>query len=161
LGQTIVIRGRIAERVREEAEKLGLSVDEYIVELISRELDPRDRAIEYIKAAEELLKEAREELEKGSIRQAAEKLWRAAALAIKAYASWKEGKRLTSHGELWEWKRRLVKELGEWIHSAWASASEMHICFYEGWCGREDVEYALKQIEKLVKEMASRIKRLS
>jgi len=33
----------------------------------------------------------------------------------------------------------------------------MHICFYEGWCTAEDVEEALKRIEKLVKETESHI----
>ena len=154
----IVVRGRLAKRIREKAEKLGISVDEYLVELLSQDLDPRDRAREYIEAAEELLQEAREELKKGNVRQAAEKLWGAAVLAVKAYAYWRDGKRLTSHGELWEYKRKLIKELGKWVHDSWANATEMHICFYEGWCTKEDIENALEAIEKLVREVASRIK---
>ena len=51
-------------------------------------------------AAEDLLGEPREELSKSNIRQVAEKLWSAAALAVKAYAYWREGKRLSNHGEL-------------------------------------------------------------
>jgi hypothetical protein len=35
----------------------------------------------------------------------------------------------------------------------------MDICFYEGWCEHEDVEEALKRIEKLVREIALRIKK--
>jgi len=154
----IVVRGRLAKRIREKAEKLGISVDEYLVELLSQDLDPRDRAREYIEAAEELLQEAREELKKGNVRQAAEKLWGAAVLTVKAYAYWRDGKRLTSHGELWEYKRKLIKELGKWVHDSWANATEMHICFYEGWCTKEDIENALEAIEKLVREVASRIK---
>ena len=154
----IVVRGRLAKRIREKAEKLGISVDEYLVELLSQDLDPRDRVREYIEAAEELLQEAREELGKGNVRQAAEKLWGAATLTVKAYAYWRDGKRLTSHGELWEYKRKLIKELGKWVHDSWANATEMHICFYEGWCSKEDIENALEAIEKLVREVASRIK---
>lgn len=153
----IVVRGRIAERVREEAVKLGVSVDEYLVELLSQNLDPRDRAKEYINAAEELLGETREELEKNNVRQAAEKLWGAAALAVKAYALWREGKRLSSHGELWEYKRVMEKELGKWVYGTWAIAQSMHVCFYEGWCVKEDIENALEEIEKLVREVASKI----
>jgi hypothetical protein len=128
------------------------------VELLSQGLDPRDRAREYIEAAADLLGEAREELGRGNVRQAAERLWGAAALAVKAYAYWRDGKRLTSHGELWEYKRRLKDELGEWVHDSWASATEMHVCFYEGWCSERDVEDAYKRIEKLVKEVASLLK---
>ncbi len=155
--EVIVVRGRLARRVREEAEKLGVTVDEYLVELLSQGLDPESRAVEYAEAALQLLDEAREELDKGNVRQASEKLWGAAALAVKAYASWRDGKRLTSHGELWEYKRKMVNELGEWVGDAWARATEMHVCFYEGWCARDDVEEAYKRIEKLVREVASRI----
>ncbi len=159
MAEALVIRGRLARRVREKAEKYGLSVDEYLVELLSQGLDPRDRALEYIEAAEDLLEEAREELGKGNVRQAAEKLWGAAAIAIKAYAYWREGKRLTSHGELWEYKRRLGDEFGEWVHDSWASATEMHVCFYEGWCTKKDIKNAYKRIEKLVREIAALIKK--
>lgn len=70
-----------------------------------------------------------------------------------------EGKRLTSHEELWEWKRRLEDELGEWVSDAWAQASAMHICFYEGWCKEKDIATARKRVEKLVKEVASLVEK--
>ena len=157
--EVIVVRGRLARRVREEAEKLGISVEEYLVELLSQDLDPKGRAVEYVEAAEGLLGEAREELGKGNERQAAEKLWGAAALAVKAYAYWRDGRRLTSHEELWEYKRRLEDELGEWVHDAWANAAEMHVCFYEGWCAEKDITVAYKRVEKLVREVSALIKR--
>ncbi len=158
LGTAIVVRGRLAQRVREEAAKRGVSVDEYLAELLSRDLDPRDRALEYIRVAESLVEEAREELDKDNARQAAEKLWGATALAVKAYAYWREGRRLSSHRELWEYKRILEDELGKWVYEVWAIAQSMHICFYEGWCTKRDVETAVKYVEKLVMEIASRIK---
>ncbi len=154
----ITIPKTVAKRIREEAEKLGMTSEEYLLELITRDLDPRDRAKEYIEAAEELLEQAREELVKGDVRQAAEKLWGAAALAVKAYASWSDGRRIASHGELWEYKRRMVRELGDWVSDAWYAGQAMHTCFYEGWCAREDIEDAYKRVEKLVKEVALRVK---
>lgn len=158
MGQTIVVRGRLAERVRREAERLGLSVDEYLVELLSQGLDPKERAVEYIEVAEELLREAREELERGNVRQAAEKVWGAGALAIKSYAYWRDGKRVASHSELWEYKRVLEDRLGGWVSDAWAHANTMHICFYEGWCTKRDVEAAHKRVERLVREVGSQIR---
>ncbi len=155
----LLIRGRLARRVREEAEKSGLGVEEYLVEVLSQGLDPKDRVLEYVEAAEDLLEEAREELGKGNVRQAAEKLWGAAALAVKAYAFWKGEKRLTSHGELWEWKRRLEDELGEWVSDSWYAASAMHTCFYDGWCAEKDVSTAQKRVEKLVREVVSLVKK--
>lgn len=153
----LVIHGRIAERVREEAKRLEVSVDEYLVELLSQRLDARDRAREYVEVAQELLLEAREELGKGNVRQAAEKVWGAVALTVKAYVWWRDGRRITSHGELWEYKRMLEDELGDWVSDAWNAGNTMRICFYEGWCARKDVEGACKRVEKLVKEVASRI----
>ncbi len=156
--ETIVVPASIARRLREEAEKLGLSPEEYLVELLLRDLDPPERAREYIEASKSLLEEAREELHRGDVRQAAEKAWGAAALAIKAYAAWREGRRLTSHGELWECMRRAARELGEWVRDAWAHANAMHVCFYEGWCARDDVEKALERIERLVSGIERRIR---
>ncbi len=150
----IVVRGRLARRVREEAEKQGLSVEEYLVELLSQGLDPRDRAREYIEAAKELLNQAKEELSKGDVRQAAEKLWGATALAIKAYAWLREGRRLVSHGELWEYTDKLGDALGEWVYDSWNAGNSMHTCFYEGWCRRKHVEQALKRVERLVRKIA-------
>ena len=155
----IVVRGRLARRIREEAEKLGASIDEYLVELLSQGLDPRDRAVEYIEAAENLLEEAREELRNGNVRQAAEKTWGVAALAIKAYAYWREGKRLTSHGELWRYIDIMAKEVGDWVRDAFHAGHAMHTCFYEGWCTDEGVKASLNRVEKLVREVENIVKR--
>lgn len=62
---------RIAERLRREAEKLGASPEETIVEALSEGLDPQDRARDYIEAALELLRQTRGGLERGEVRQAA------------------------------------------------------------------------------------------
>ena len=145
------------ERLEKEARKLGLGLEEYILELALKDLDPRERAQEYIEASKNLLQQAREELRKGDVRQAAEKLWGATALAVKAYAEWKDGKRLTSHRELWEYKDIVVDELGEWVRDSWNAGNSMHTCFYEGWCTRRDVERDLAKIERLVREIEKRI----
>ncbi|MCD6278231.1 MAG: hypothetical protein J7J11_00960, partial [Desulfurococcales archaeon] len=71
----------------------------------------------------------------------------------------KEGKRLSSHGELWEYKRIMSKELGRWVSNAFYAGQSMHVCFYEGWCAREDIEEAIEQVEKMTREAASRIKK--
>ena len=156
--ELIRIPRSVARRLRLEAESQGMGLEEYLVELVASSLDPPERAREYAEAASELLEQAREELVRGDTRQAAEKLWGAAALAVKAYASWRDGKRLTSHGELWRYTLVLRRELGRWVSDAWAQANGMHTCFYEGWCAREHVEDALEEIEKLVREVEERVK---
>ncbi len=155
--ESVSIPRGIAERLRVEAARLGLSLEEYLVELALQSLDPLERAQEYIKASRELLERAREEAEMGEVRQAAEKLWGSASLAIKAFAAWREGRRLTSHGELWEYRRVVERELGDWVYDAWMAANGMHTCFHEGWCNAEDVKRALERVEKLVHEVARRL----
>ncbi len=147
----------IVERLEHEARRAGLSLEEYVLELVLRDLDPSERAREYIEAAKDLVGQAKEEFKRGDMRQAAEKLWGATALAVKAYAEWREGRRLASHGELWEYSKKLIEELGEWVYDAWMAANGMHTCFYEGWCTDKHVEEALKRIEKLINEVEKRI----
>ncbi len=154
---TISIPRKTAQRVREEARKLGVSVEEYVLELITQGLDPKDRAVKYVEAAEELVERAGDELKKGDVRQAAEKVWGAAALAIKAYAWWRDGRRLASHRELWEYKDMVADEVGDWVNHVWNEAGGMHACFYEGWCTERSVRTALKQVERLVKEISARV----
>ncbi len=154
--RTIRLPKNIVERL-EEAAKAGLTLDEYILELILHNLDPGERAKEYVEAAKSLVDQALEELSKGDFRQAAEKLWGATVLAIRAYADWRDGRQLKSHGELWRYKEVLEKELGEWVYYTWMIANGMHICFYEGWCSKEDVEKAYREIRKFVEEIEKRI----
>ncbi len=154
---TITLPRGIVERVKREAEKLGVSLEEFLIELLLQNLDPLERAREYALAAKEFLERAEKELEKGDARQAAEKVWGATALAIKAYAAWREGRRLTSHRELWEFRKVLEKELGEWVYDAWMAANGMHTCFYEGWCSREDVENAIERVKKLVEIVKTKV----
>ena len=63
-----------------------------------------------------------------------------------------------SHGELWEYVRFMAREIGSWVREAWMYANRMHICFYEDWCARDDVENALRVLEKPVREIGSLIK---
>jgi len=147
---TITIPESIARRVREAAEKLGVTPEEYILDVLTRDVDPEERAREYIEAARELLAQARVELERGDLRQASEKIWGACALAIKAHALAKRGQTLESHRDLWLYKNEVARELGDWVRGAFLKADSMHKNFYEGLATREDVEDSLREVEKLV-----------
>ena len=147
----------IAEKLRKEASRRGLTPEEYVLDLLTENLDPEQSSRDYIEAAVSLIEQARKELEKGNLRQASEKIWGACALAIKAYALAKEGRRLESHRELWVYKDRLAKELGSWVRTAFLKADSMHKNFYEGLATREDVEDSLKEVEKLVATIRSRV----
>ncbi len=156
---TVRLPRRVAERIEREARNAGLSLEEYLLDLALQVIDPKDKAHAYIEAAQALIEQAREEIRIGNARQAAEKAWGAAALAVKAYAAWRDGRRLTSHGELWEYKRVMERELGEWVYDSWNAGQSMHVCFYEGWCDEKDVENALERIQRLVREVKVRIER--
>jgi hypothetical protein len=146
------------EALEKQAREAGLGVAEYVIDLALQRIDPRESALGYLEAAEALADEAERELAHNNIRQAAEKVWGAVALAVKAYAAWREGRRLASHGELWEYTERMIEELGSWIATAWYAGHSMHACFYEGWCRRRHVEEALKHAKRLLKEVGSRVR---
>jgi uncharacterized protein (UPF0332 family) len=154
----LTIPERMAERIRREAEKQGLAPEEYILEAITRDLDPDERAREYIESASALLEQAKKELQKGDLRQASEKVWGACALAIKAHAAARKGLVLKSHADLWLYKDEVANELGEWIRGAFLMADSMHKNFYEGLATAKDVTVALGEVEKLVKAIREVLK---
>jgi len=152
-----VIPGSMAKRVREAAEKHGMTPEEYIVDLLTRDLDPKERVREYIEAARSLIAQARGELERGDLRQASEKIWGACALAIKAHALARKGLGLESHEELWLYKNEVARELGDWVRTAFLKADSMHKNSYEGLATREDVEDSLREVEKLVSAISEHV----
>jgi len=154
----LTIPERIAERIRREAEKQGLAPEEYILEAITRDLDPDERAREYIESASALLEQAKKELQKGDLRQASEKVWGACALAIKAHAAARKRLVPKSHADLWLYKDEVANELGEWIRGAFLMADSMHKNFYEGLATAKDVTVALGEVEKLVKAIREVLK---
>ncbi|MGC9050461.1 PaREP1 family protein [Pyrobaculum sp.] len=155
--EAIYLPSALARRLRALAESEAVSLEDYLLEIALSNTDPPGRARAYAEVALDLLRAAGEELRAGDLRQASEKIWGAAALAVKAYAYWRDGVRLASHGELWRYAKKIADELGNWVHDAWAQANSMHINFYEGWATAEQVAEALKRVEKLVKEIVERV----
>ena len=146
----------LAKRLREEARKLDVGPELLAIELLAEALNPgsKDRAEAYWSAAEHMLKKAEEELAKGGLRQASEKIWGAAALAVKALAHEREGRRLTSHGELWGYVSDLASETGdEELGRLWRSATSMHVNFYEGWAPGNEVRRALEDVKTLISKL--------
>ena len=53
-----------------------MSFEGYVLELLLRDVDdPLEKAREYVEVVRDLLEQAREELSRGDVRQAAEKTW--------------------------------------------------------------------------------------
>jgi HEPN domain-containing protein len=145
------------ERLRRAAEAQGLPVEGYVLGLIAESVNPTNLPESYSEASEELMRQAREELAKGDLRQAGEKAWGAAALMLKSLAYRRDGLRLSGHGELSEYVGRLAEETGDLeLGRLWRSVTSMHVNSYEGWATRKHVEEAVRDAEEFVE----RLKRL-
>ena len=149
----------IIEELRSKAEYIGVSVEEYLLDVLTKDYDSKNAAEKYLSTAMELLKQAREELEKDDLKQASEEIWSTCALAIKAHALARKGKRIESHAELWIYKNEVAKEISSWIRAVFRQADSMHKNFYEGFATREDVEDTLKEVEKLVNAIVQALRK--
>jgi hypothetical protein len=127
----------VVELLRRAAEEGGVSLEDFLMDVATARLDPPERARAYAEAVLELLREAEAEVARGDLRQASEEIWGTAALAVRAFAYWRDGVRLASHGELWRYAEKVAEELGEWVRDAWAHANAMYVNFYEGWASGE------------------------
>ncbi len=94
---TIHLPHRLAEKLRREALEKEMSLEEYVLELLTKNYNTEEKAIAYIETAELLIGNARKESKKDNIHRASEEAWAATLLAVKAYAYWREGRRLASH----------------------------------------------------------------
>jgi HEPN domain-containing protein len=126
---------KIEKKLKEEAEKKGISEEEIIVEAISKALDepldPDELVEVHLKLLEKYMNEAEDFLKKGDYVQASEKVWKAAAQAVKALAA-KDGREIRSHRELNEEVSRISRETGDdEIRALWQSATALHQNFYE------------------------------
>ena len=83
------------------------------------------------RALKKYLAEAKEFLSKEDLVQTSEKLWGAAALAVKMVAA-KRGLKLEAHRSLWDFVSRLSRESGdEEIITFFHVANSLHRNFYE------------------------------
>jgi len=82
----LVLPKSILEKFRRLAEAEGIQVEEFIVEKLISDLDPEVKVEPYWEMSKTYFKQAEEELAKGDLKQASEKLWDSAALAVKAIA---------------------------------------------------------------------------
>ncbi len=155
----VLLSTTVIRELEKRAKKMGVTIDEYLLDILVKDLDPDEGAEKYLQGAEELLEHAKKMLSRGDLRQASEKIWGACALAIKAHALARKGVRLESHRDLWIYKNEVARELGEWVRSVFRQADSMHKNFYENMATREDIEDSLKEVEKLVKAIAKTLRK--
>jgi len=153
----IVLPEIVVNRLIAEAKRIGIPPEELASEILIRELsrDPEDHIKLYLSLYKKYIQEAEGFIRKRDYVQASEKIWGAAASIVKAVALKKLGKRLASHGELWEFVSSIVNETKDQeVGLLWRTAISMHINFYENWAPPEEVTRALEQIKVFAKKLA-------
>jgi hypothetical protein len=154
---SIILPERLSRKLREKAEESDSLPEELAIEILFKglgeESDPEELAEHYQTLSEKYLAEAKEFLGKGDLVQASEKLWGAAALAIKAAAA-RRGLKLERHGSLWGFVDTLVKEGRDRdIVTFFSVANALHRNFYENEMPKEIVEISAEEIEKLIAKL--------
>jgi len=148
---------KLFEKPREEALKKDISMEELVVEILSKvlnhPLDPSEKVELHLKLADKFLREAEEFLAKGDYVQASEKGWGVAAQMIKAVAA-KENLELRSHASLWEYLDKLAEKLQDVeLRRLWWTANNLHQNFYESWMTPRDVKYAIEDVKKFAEKL--------
>lgn len=150
----IILPQKLSKKLVEKAEGTGYLPEELGVEILRKsldeDLDPDELVEQYGVLSEKYLAEGKELLEKDDPVQASEKLWGAAALAIKMVAA-KRGLKLERHGSLWEFVDQISRERkDEAIVRFFAVANGLHRNFYEAQMTKRAVTIALGDIERLI-----------
>ena len=106
------------------------------------------------RSALHLLEQARQELDRGDVRQASEKGWGAAAQAVKALAE-DRGWQHKSHAALFNAVSRLAREAdNDDLNSLFHVANSLHSNFYENTQNADMVSAGLVDVAKFVTLMA-------
>ncbi|MDT7969655.1 MAG: PaREP1 family protein [Vulcanisaeta sp.] len=153
----LILPRRIEEKLREEAEKTGASIEEVALDALyrgmSEKVDPTERMELYVRLSEKYLRDAEEFLAKGDYVQASEKLWGAASLMVKAVAA-SRGVLISSHGELFSYVRSLGEEEGNpELRRLFSVASTLHQNFYENWLSGDVVKDYAEDVKQLIGEL--------
>ena len=153
---SVFLPQKLGKKLRKRAEEMGYLPDELAVELLrerlNEELDPEDLVEHYRALSEKYLAEAKEFLSKEDLVQTSEKLWGAAALAVKMVAA-KRGLRLEAH-RMWDFASRLSRESrDEEIITFFHVANNLHRNFYENQMNKASLEVAIRNIEQLIEKL--------
>jgi len=153
----IILPKRIEKRLKEESERTGVSEEELVLEVLSKNLneplDPETKVETYLKLSEKYMGEAEDFLFKKDYAQASEKAWDAAAQIVKALAI-RKGIELRSHGELHKEVIKVAKEFkDDEVRLLWQSAISLHQNLYENWFPPEIVEKNIEDVKKFIDKL--------
>jgi len=123
------------QELKKIAEERGSSVEELVIDALTRQLDPDVRVKVYVELHEKYLKEAEELYKRGDLAQAGEKYWGAVTALLNAIAE-KRGWKHYSHRDYAEIVERLSEEVGEPLGRLFASCERLHSDFYHNFLTR-------------------------
>ena len=112
-------------------------------------------AEEYRTASTTLYDQAMVEQDAGDTRQASEKLWSAAAQALKSLAErreWRHG----SHGEFYRIMRRIRPEFEDpdIMELRFDAATQLHVNFYENWLSDDEIRRRAIHVQAFAETLA-------
>lgn len=111
-------------------------------------------AEEYRTASTTLYDQAMVELDAGDTGQASEKLWGAAAQALKSLAE-QRGWRHNTHAEFYRIMTRLEDEVSDReSRRNFDSATQLHVNFYENWLSERQIRTRSDDIEHFIRQLA-------
>jgi len=160
----------IPKRLYDELEKRGLDVSSFIIDLLVKalNLDPDVAAESHLELSLRYLEEGKTLVDEDPV-QASEKLYKAAEEAVKALTihlglrNILESVEKRGRWTVTELEKAVIKiseKLGRWFISAWDSAWALHVWgFHEAKFDDEDVRERLPDVEKIVLEAQSLIKK--
>jgi len=149
--RSIEVPEEVYELISAIARRKAKSVEEVILEYVTKDVDPSVRIEVYTKLHEKYLKDAEELYAKGDLAQAGEKYWGAVTALLNAVGE-RRGWSHYTHRDYAEIVERLSEELKQPLGRLFASVERLHANYYSFLtkvnfeAHRED---ALKLIQKL------------
>ena len=132
-------------------------IEEFIVEKVSKDLDPSERIELYINLYEKYLKEAEDFYKKGDLVQAGEKFWGALTALLNAIAE-KRGLPHYSHRDYAVIIDVLYRETKDRdLVVGFSLAERLHANFYHNFMSKDQFDLHRKEVLKLIKKLREMI----
>ena len=128
-------------------------IEEFIIEKVSKDLDPPERIELYINLYEKYLKEAEDFYKKGDLVQAGEKFWGALTALLNAIAE-KRGLPHYSHRDYAVIIDELYRETKDRdLVVGFSLAERLHANFYHNFISKDQFDLHREEVLKLIKKL--------
>ena len=148
----------IIKLISKKAREKGVNINDYLLNLISKELNVNERIDLYLRLHDKYLKEAKTYERKGDILQAGEKYWEALTSLLNAIAEYR-GWRHFHHRDYNDIIEKLSDELEmPELARLFASAERLHSNYYHNFLRQKTFNIHKNDIEKLITKLKETIK---